>query len=196
MILLLACVPRAQLDLVSRQLDLATEQLEATSLQIDALEDRAQQQDWIATAEQHVAWVERAELTALGLSFTVDDDHYTLTMYQAGPRGTVKAEVQRESHEATLTATQWLERGVPRYAEFTERVADTERGARIWLSDGDRVVAVDGYSTRHGSGELPTIDPGPLPAWATQLTGHTLKELDVLCQQSDADCTLSPVSGP
>jgi hypothetical protein len=91
--------------------------------------------------------------------------------------------------ESRLSITQWLERGVPCYAEFTEHVAGEQRGARIWLSDGDVVELLKGYQTV--AGELPAVDPGELPVWATQLTAHTLKELDALCQQTDADCALS-----
>mgnify|MGYP006928157836 CR=1 FL=1 len=145
--------------------------------------------DHIADAERHVAWVERTDLDAQGVGFTLDGTDYDLTLYQAGPWGTVKATVNVAGDESTLTIRQWLERGVPCYAEFTEHIGGEQRGARIWLSDGDRVELLKGYQTV--AGELPAVDPGELPIWATQLTAHTLKELDALCQQTDADCTLS-----
>ena len=176
MFLLLACLHPEPVDALGAE------------ARLDELQARMDREALLAEAERHVAWVERTELSALSLSFEVEGDAYSLTTWQAGPVGTVKARVTRDSHESSLVVTQWLERGVPCYAEFRERVADRERGARIWLSDGDEVLRVIGYSTTLGSGELPRVDPGPLPHYATQLMGHTLKELGALCASSDAAC--------
>ena len=167
-------------------------EVDAMEVEQEALRAELELQGLLAEAERHVAWVERTELSALTLAFTVEGDTYSLTTWQAGPVGTVRARITRESHEASLEVTQWLERGVPCYAEFRERVADKDRGARIWLSDGDQVLRVEGFSVTTGSGELPRVDPGPLPRWATQLPGHTLKELGVLCERSGDECAFSP----
>ena len=187
--------PTPSADLIELHLKIAELEgrIDALHLVIDAQSEEIEHNEALRTADAWVAGVERSSLSAEGVLFEVEGGTQEIALFARGAEGVVKASYRLNVGDDSVQVVQYLERGVPCYAEFLVVEGELQRWGRIWLADGDEVLQVEGGSWTVGSGELPAVDPGELPRQATQLFAHTLKEADLACRRSDAVCALVPL---